>query len=108
MAGRRRQSTGGSTDAPAAARVVPEPEPVPVAWRALVVPRVSGVRRSVAAWRVSWVSTRGTVRDAGMATAEYAIATIAAVGFAGLLVVVLRSGEVHELLLGIIRRALSV
>jgi hypothetical protein len=47
-------------------------------------------------------------RDAGMATAEYAIATIAAVGFAGLLVVVLRSGEVQELLLGIIRRALTV
>jgi hypothetical protein len=47
-------------------------------------------------------------RDAGMATAEYAIATIAAVGFAGLLVVVLRSGEVQELLLGIIRGALTV
>lgn len=47
-------------------------------------------------------------RDAGMATAEYAIATIAAVGFAGLLVVVLRSGEVQELLAGIIRRALTV
>jgi hypothetical protein len=43
-----------------------------------------------------------------MATAEYAIATIAAVGFAGLLVIVLRSGEVQALLLGIIRRALSV
>jgi len=47
-------------------------------------------------------------RDAGMATAEYAIATIAAVGFAGLLVVVLRSGEVQALLLGIIRGALTV
>lgn len=47
-------------------------------------------------------------RDAGMATAEYAIATIAAVGFAGLLVVVLRSGEVQELLLGLVRRALTV
>ena len=46
--------------------------------------------------------------ESGMATAEYAIATVAAAGFAGLLVVILRSGEVRELLLGIIRSALSV
>ncbi|WP_298459188.1 DUF4244 domain-containing protein [uncultured Cellulomonas sp.] len=46
--------------------------------------------------------------EAGMATAEYAIATVAAAGFAGLLVVILRSAEVRELLLGIIRSALSV
>ncbi len=46
--------------------------------------------------------------EAGMATAEYAIATVAAAGFAGLLVVILRSGEVRELLLGIIRSALSL
>lgn len=51
---------------------------------------------------------RGRVRDAGMATAEYAIATLAAVGFAGLLIVVLRSDEVRGLLTGIIRQALSV
>ena len=43
-----------------------------------------------------------------MATAEYAIATVAAAGFAGLLVVILRSGEVRDLLLGIIRSALSL
>jgi hypothetical protein len=54
------------------------------------------------------VSRTRIKRDAGMATAEYAIATVAAVGFAGLLVIVLRSGEVQALLLGIIRRALSV
>lgn len=47
-------------------------------------------------------------RERGMATAEYAIATVAAAGFAGLLVVILRSGEVRELLLGIIRSALSL
>lgn len=46
--------------------------------------------------------------DAGMATAEYAVALVAAVGFAGLLVVILSSGEVRELLLGIVRSALSV
>ena len=46
--------------------------------------------------------------DEGMATAEYAIATLAACGFAGLLVVILRSEEVRGLLTGIVERALSV
>jgi len=51
---------------------------------------------------------RATPRgDAGMATAEYAVVTVAAVGFAGLLVALLRSAEVRDLLAGIIRRALS-
>ncbi|WP_285728130.1 DUF4244 domain-containing protein [Psychromicrobium xiongbiense] len=44
----------------------------------------------------------------GMATAEYAIATLAAVGFAGLLVVILRSDEVRGFLMNIIRSALSL
>lgn len=46
--------------------------------------------------------------DAGMATAEYAIATLAACGFAGLLVTILRGDQVRGLLLGIIQRALSL
>lgn len=46
--------------------------------------------------------------EAGMATAEYAIATLAAAGFAGLLLVILRSSEVRGFLLGIIRQALQV
>lgn len=46
--------------------------------------------------------------DAGMATAEYAVATLAACGFAGLLVTILRGNEVRGLLLGIIRRALAL
>lgn len=45
--------------------------------------------------------------EAGMATAEYAIVTLAAVAFAGLLLVILRSGEIRGMLLGIIQRALS-
>ena len=45
--------------------------------------------------------------DAGMATAEYAIATLAAVGFAGVLVVVLKGSEVKSLLTGIVRQALG-
>ncbi len=46
--------------------------------------------------------------DVGMATAEYAIATLAACGFAGLLLALLRGDEVRGLLLGIVRRALAV
>ncbi|MHA7135483.1 DUF4244 domain-containing protein [Oerskovia turbata] len=51
---------------------------------------------------------RGEDPEAGLATAEYAVATIAAVGFAGLLIAILKSGAVREMLLGIIQRALSI
>ncbi|MEZ0492423.1 DUF4244 domain-containing protein [Kineococcus sp. TBRC 1896] len=47
-------------------------------------------------------------RDAGMATAEYAMATLAACGFAGLLIAVLRSDEVRGMLLGVVRQALTL
>lgn len=43
----------------------------------------------------------------GAATAEYAIATMAAVGFAGLLVVIMRSDEVRTILLDLVRSALT-
>ena len=46
--------------------------------------------------------------EAGMATAEYAIATLAAVGFAGLLVLIMRSDEVRGFLLNLIRAALAL
>ncbi len=46
--------------------------------------------------------------EAGLATAEYAIATVAAVGFAGLLITVLKSDTVRGLLEGIISSALSI
>jgi hypothetical protein len=47
------------------------------------------------------------MREEGAATAEYAIATMAAVEFAGLLVVIMRSPEVKEILLGLIKTALT-
>ncbi len=50
---------------------------------------------------------RGNGLEAGMATAEYAIATLAACGFAALLVAILRSSQVKALLLGVIQRALG-
>jgi len=46
--------------------------------------------------------------EEGMATAEYAIATLAAVGFAGILVFIMRSDEVRGFLLNLIRTALAL
>lgn len=46
--------------------------------------------------------------DSGAATAEYAVTTMAAVAFAGLLVVIMRSDEVRGILTDLVRRALSV
>jgi Flp pilus assembly pilin Flp len=45
--------------------------------------------------------------EEGAATAEYAIATMAAVGFAGLLVVIMRSDEVRGILTDLVHRALT-
>lgn len=63
---------------------------------------------SVGSGRPDGGKGRAWASDAGMATAEYAIATLAACGFAGLLVAILRGGEVRGLLLGIVQRALSL
>lgn len=46
--------------------------------------------------------------EKGLATAEYAVVMIAATGFAGLLVAILKSGAVKTLLTNIVRQALSV
>jgi preprotein translocase subunit Sss1 len=52
--------------------------------------------------------TRKLAGDEGAATAEYAVATMAAVGFAGLLIVILRGDEVRAILTELIRSALTV
>ena len=46
-------------------------------------------------------------RDAGMTTAEYAVGTIAACGFAGLLLKVVTSDRVSSLLASVVERALA-
>lgn len=51
---------------------------------------------------------RLSLGDAGMTTAEYAIGTLAACGFAALLVGILKSGQVKALLLGVITKALAL
>ncbi len=45
--------------------------------------------------------------ETGATTAEFAIVTMAAVGFAGLLVVILRSEQVRATLEGLVDRALN-
>lgn len=58
--------------------------------------------------RTMWRRTVARVTDeTGAATAEYAIVIMAAVGFAGLLVVILRSGEVQAILTDLVQRALD-
>jgi len=46
--------------------------------------------------------------DRGAATAEYVIATIAAVGFAALLISILKGNEVRQWLLDLVHQALTV
>jgi hypothetical protein len=50
---------------------------------------------------------RGAAADAGMTTAEYAVGTLAAVGFAGLLFKVVTSSKVQAALTGVIEKALN-
>jgi Protein of unknown function (DUF4244) len=54
---------------------------------------------------VQAVRSRGS--DAGMATAEYAVATVAACGFGGILYRLLTSETVVKLLTDLVRRALT-
>ena len=47
-------------------------------------------------------------QDCGMATAEYAVGTIAACGFAGVLYKILTSKGVEDVLVHVVKAALSV
>lgn len=46
--------------------------------------------------------------DEGSTTAEFAMVTLAAVAFAGLLISILSSGDVRGMLMGLISKALSL
>ena len=50
---------------------------------------------------------RTGARDEGMSTAEYAVGTLAAVAFAGILLKVVTSGNVQAALTAVIDRALK-
>lgn len=62
--------------------------------------------RAPRGWTVRRV--RGTARDAGMVTSEYAMGIIATVAFAGLLLKVVTSGPVRAALQAVVERALHV
>jgi hypothetical protein len=47
-------------------------------------------------------------REQGMTTAEYAVGTVAACGFGGLLYKILTSDEVASMIKDLIKRALSI
>ena len=53
-------------------------------------------------------SVRGAAAQAGMSTAEYAVGTLAACGFAAVLYKVITSSVVSSALSGLIKRALDV
>ena len=54
-----------------------------------------------------WRRIRGAARDAGMSTAEYAVGTLAAVAFAGVLLKVVTSPGIQSALSAIISKALK-
>ncbi len=58
-------------------------------------------------WMVRWRRLMARGRDAGMTTAEYAVGTLAAVAFAGILLKVVTSSAVQSALSAIITKALK-
>ncbi|WP_241265489.1 DUF4244 domain-containing protein [Streptomyces boncukensis] len=58
--------------------------------------------------RRAWCVARGRGRDSGMSTAEYAVGTVAACGFAAVLYKIVTSGAVSAEMQQLIERALSV
>lgn len=60
---------------------------------------------------ISWAPRRlrrTAGADSGMSTAEYAVGTVAAAAFAGLLFKIVTSPEVRTMLLAIIKQALQL
>ena len=55
----------------------------------------------------NYARLRSEAGDAGMSTAEYAVGTLAAVAFAGILLKVVTSGNVQAALTAVIDRALK-
>ncbi|MEU6424651.1 DUF4244 domain-containing protein [Microbispora sp. NPDC046973] len=69
---------------------------------------VARVSRRARELGIQWAVQAGTRADAGMSTAEYAVGTIAACGFAALLWKVVTSAEVRSMLAALIQKALKL
>ena len=107
-----KSETNTRTDAPTSA-----PAPVRARARTLtpaaIAAHVSPARKDSAARAVARRCGRRLKRwraapDAGMSTAEYAVGTIAACGFAAVLYKIVTSGPVRSALTGVIEKALHV
>ncbi|MET9222716.1 DUF4244 domain-containing protein [Streptomyces sp. NPDC003300] len=94
---------GAMASAPPALRVPPVPRAVRLA-RAERRRWVARMRRRAARYR----DVSRTAAEAGMSTAEYAVGTIAACGFAAVLYKIVTSGPVRSALTGVIVKALHV
>ena len=71
--------------------------------RALHAVRTAPVRAAV-----RFQTLQADDREAGMTTAEYAVGTVAACGFGGILYKVITSGAVLDLITGVISRAFKL
>ena len=69
--------------------------------------RLAGTARRNGRWRATNV-VRRLAADAGMTTAEYAVGTVAACGFGGILYKILTSPEVMKMLKDLIEKALGL
>jgi hypothetical protein len=69
---------------------------------------MSGLARSSSARLAAAAQSRAGGGDAGMTTAEYAVGTVAACGFGGVLYKVITSTPVLELIKSVISRALHL
>jgi Protein of unknown function (DUF4244) len=78
-----------------------------------LVRRGAQLARSLESRTAQWLSRRAESsgcwrrREAGMATAEYAVGTVAAAAFAVLLYKIVTGGQVSSLVTAIVRRALT-
>ena len=64
---------------------------------------MNNLKQGLLAWQERFVK-----EEDGMATAEYAIGTVAAAAFAGLLLLVIRGGDIQGLITSLIQSALKV
>ncbi|MFF4774623.1 DUF4244 domain-containing protein [Microtetraspora fusca] len=69
---------------------------------------IGAVRAHARSTAVQWTLIARTRAEAGMSTAEYAVGTIAACAFAGLLFKIVTSGEVRSMLTALIQKALKL
>jgi len=72
------------------------------------MPALSAIRTAPVRAAVRLQTVRTEDREAGMTTAEYAVGTVAACGFSGVLYKVITSDAVLDLLKGVIGKALKL